>query len=394
MSEARCGAVDLFVKTQTKKPERFSAIIDPADEMLLFDLPSFGGNRERAAIHYLSQGRVIRDNLNQILSWHFAGKGEIKRFLDFASGYGRLTRFMVQEITPDHIWISDIYREGVAFQQRQFGVGGIVSTPNPEQYPDSGKFDCIYVGSLFSHLPQKTFSSWLSKLYSMLNLGGLLAFSVLDFARIPAGTCRPSDGYSFSPSSESATLDHHQYGITHVNEEFVRGQIAQASAGAGHYLRIPRALAGHQDIYALSNAPLQPTDQLNFAHAPVGYLDRCEYNSTGAIVFAGWSADVTPGGSIREVQISVDGELACSAKTTQHRPDVAAHLGIAADTPCAWAALLPAGVPANALITVKIISARAFECVLLIETLADLMLRLLPNAIHHRERVEAKRQRV
>src|SRR3712207_7519003 len=46
------------------------------------------------------------------------------------------------------------YAEGVAFQEREFGVHGIVSTTVPDQFPCDVDFDCILVSSLFTHLPR------------------------------------------------------------------------------------------------------------------------------------------------------------------------------------------------------------------------------------------------
>lgn len=366
-----------FLRLGARCPESFNTCIDDNDEMLLFDLPAFGNDRQRTTIHYLSQGRVIRDNLRQIVNWHFGGFEKIGRLMDFASGYGRLTRYLIQEMPPQRITVSDIYEKGVQFQQRQFGVNGIVSTHRADQYPDAGLFDCIYVGSLFSHLPEETFGQWLRKLYSMLAPGGLLAFSVLDISRGTPGKSSPATGITFSPASESRTLDKKEYGTTHVCEEYVARQISAATGGAGRWQRLPRALTNHQDIYALSNAPL--IAPLKFAHCPAGWLDLCRYLPDGSLGLDGWSYD--PNGGATQVQVYAGGNPLWTGGNTFARPDVARHFALPEGTLCGWRCGLPAGAIApDQTLVLQVTNTAGHDAIFLADSVANLLQRLAPNA--------------
>ncbi|MBO1346566.1 MAG: hypothetical protein EBE86_003795 [Hormoscilla sp. GUM202] len=55
--------------------------------------------------------------VEQIINWKFKGWDRMMEsaFLDFACGYGRFTRFLVQEMSPDRILVSDIYSEAARF---------------------------------------------------------------------------------------------------------------------------------------------------------------------------------------------------------------------------------------------------------------------------------------
>lgn len=156
--------------------------ISAADEMLHFFIYAQGHGLEQSVAMYLDSGRRIWATLRQIIAWRFGSLDWGGRLLDFASGYGRMTRHLVTDVAKDRVWISDIYTEGVAFQQREFGVHGIVSTTDPVDFPADVTFDCILVSSLFTHLPEARFVEWLRCLGTLLEPGGLLLFSVHDMA--------------------------------------------------------------------------------------------------------------------------------------------------------------------------------------------------------------------
>lgn len=57
-------------------------------------------DRELSLSAYFKSGMHIVDTVRQIVEWKFHGFGNVSAFLDFASGYGRSTRFLVREIPP------------------------------------------------------------------------------------------------------------------------------------------------------------------------------------------------------------------------------------------------------------------------------------------------------
>ena len=162
------SVIQEFIRDKVKYPESFKSGISSRDEMYLYALNNAKGDRAEAARRYYRNGSRIMDAVRDIIVRYRGGFDRLDSFLDFACGYGRLTRFLIQEMPAARIWVSDIDAAAVKFQIGQFGVNGIVSTSNPQDYHPTDRFDVILASSFFSHVPEKTFASWLQKLYSLL----------------------------------------------------------------------------------------------------------------------------------------------------------------------------------------------------------------------------------
>jgi 2-polyprenyl-3-methyl-5-hydroxy-6-metoxy-1,4-benzoquinol methylase len=179
----------------------FNTNVHPSDQMLTF-VASVMGSDEIARGQYFRSGAQLMDIVRQVVEWKFGSLDKVASFLDFASGYGRFTRFLVQHLPADRIWVSDIQADAVAFQEEQFGVHGFMSATNPADLGRAEKFDCIFVASLFSHLPERTFGPWLRKLFGMLKPDGLLMFSVHDESLLDPSYQMPEGGLFFREASE------------------------------------------------------------------------------------------------------------------------------------------------------------------------------------------------
>jgi len=245
--------IDTFIQDQTIKPEKINAIIHPQDEMYLYALKNTDGRKDEALLRYFSNGKRILDAVKQIVEWYFDGFENISSFLDFASGYGRFSRFLLQEIPSNKIWVSDIYPEAVEFQKQQFSVEGVVSTNSPEDYRINQKFDCIFACSFFSHTPQKTFIGWLEKLYSSLTENGILIFSTHDLSLMTIETDVEAEEIYFTPESESLFLKTEDYGVTYVGKKWVGKVIQKVTQGKAKWHRIKRGLCGYHDLYIVWN---------------------------------------------------------------------------------------------------------------------------------------------
>jgi SAM-dependent methyltransferase len=298
--------------------------ISTADEMLHFFQFAQGNDLERAVALYLDSGRRIWETLRQILAWKF---GELAagpwdgRVLDFASGYGRISRHLVAEIPPERVWVADVYAEGVAFQQEQLGVHGLVSATDPERWECPVAFDAILVSSLFTHLPERRFLAWLRRLGERLNPGGLLLFSVHDLSLRPEPA--PPAGFVFEARSESGSLDPQEYGSTWVGEAFVRAAVA-AAVGPFPVLRIPRGLASFQDLYVVrKEAAASPFAGLRVAREADGFLEHCSWDGMRSLRLSGWAADRVTGVPPREIRIAIDGASVATCRDLEPRPAVA-----------------------------------------------------------------------
>jgi len=349
MSESNLDLVEnpvikAFIRDQAKFPEDFKLNICEDDEMYLFSLNNVKDDleaRDRALVRYYAIGRSVLDTVKQVVEWHFGSFENVPSFLDFACGYGRFTRFLIQEMPPEKIWVSDIYANAVKFQTEYLGVSGIVSTGKPENYLIDRKFDCILANSFFSHMPERTFTNWLQNLYDLLTPNGILMFSVHDRCLLPPHIEMPANGILFSPQSESQSLDKEEYGTTYVTEKFVRKLVEEVSGGKAFVHRLKKGICRFQDLYVVTNQLVRDFSELKFNHQPGGYIDVAAFTGKGSLYLEGWAADVNLDGRIEEVQVLVNGEVVQRCEPFYDRPDVAAHFQKDAILQSGWNCYLP-----------------------------------------------------
>ena len=294
------------------------------DEMYSYGETVCGG-RPIALMAYFRAGIEINKALRQLVRWKFGTPDKIGTFLDFASGHGRSTRFTVADLSPERMWAADILKDAVNFQREQFHVNALQSATDLDFFHSPVQYDCIFVCSLFTHLPERTFTRWLTKLFSLLKPDGLLIFSVHGDDLLPKDASMPRQGIYFMPLSEIAELKTEDYGATIVTESFVSRAIERAT-GRSQYVRIAKGLTCYQDIYLIANGAL-PSSQLNYEYGAQGCLDFCVWESPGEFEARGWAVDITPGHTIREIQILYNGELIQTCRPAVPRPDIAVYFG-------------------------------------------------------------------
>ncbi len=331
--------------------------VDERDEMLGFFLDILEHDRDRALALYFRTGRQIWETLRAVLAWRFGGLGRIGRLLDFASGYGRVTRYIVQDVPAERVWVSDIYADGVRFQGEAFGVHGLVSTADPADFHCAERFDAILVSSLFTHLPEATFHGWLRRLWSLLAPGGVLIFSVHDAGLFWPPREMPASGLLFEAVSESGSLDTGQYGSSWVTADFVRRAIAalpapgldsapgsdsRADGASAHCL--PRGLLNFQDLWLAVDEPAVDFSDLRLPGRPEAYVEQLSFEPPDRLRVRGWAVDRS-GGALQEVRVTLGDQVLARCRDFEPRQDAADHLAGAGLTPQGWAleALLPRG---------------------------------------------------
>lgn len=147
-------------------------------------------------------------------------------FLEFASGYGRLTRHLAKFPGADKVHASDLMPESVEFTKEKFGVDGFYSNSSPSLVQFPQQYEIVFVLSLFSHLPRSSWADWLEKLCSAVELNGYLIFSTHGegFAK-RNGVELDAEGFFFVASSESEHLLGEEYGTTITSPQFVEDMI-------------------------------------------------------------------------------------------------------------------------------------------------------------------------
>jgi SAM-dependent methyltransferase len=343
------------------------------DEMYQLFLYRFGA-RGPALASYFRSGAVIWGTLRQVLEWRFGGLERVGALLDFASGYGRVSRFIAHALGPERVWVADVYTAGVRFQEERLGVQGILSTTEPEAFACARRFDCVFVSSLFTHLPERTFTRWLARLWALTAPGGVLAFSVHDpslHADAPA-----AGDFRFAPVSESGSLAAADYGTCWASEGFVRQALQSVAPGAAVF-RFPRGLCHYQDLYVAAE---QVTDgpPPDLSGRPEGFVETCSRIGPRRLALAGWGVDRLRGAPLAEVQAVVDGAVVQRCRSLPPRADVAPLFPGERVQPVGWSldlALPPAAPAAATALEVRAVDAGGRESALWQGTVEAALLR-------------------
>jgi SAM-dependent methyltransferase len=350
---------------------RFSRLnldVHVEDEMLVHYRNLQGGDRDRALVLYFDSGRRIWEAMAAVLRWRFGVIGAGLEFLDFASGYGRTTRFAVLDVPPERIWVADVYAGGVRFQEERFGVHGLVSHADPERFDCGETFDAVLASSLFTHLPEEAFRAWLRRLFGLLLPGGVLAFSVHDEALLAACRELPPSGFLFDLVSESGSLP--------AEQSFVRRTLETLAPGASVH-RVPRGLASFQDLYVVVPEPFCDFSGLELRAEPEGFVEHCSIAS-GRLRLAGWVVDRVLRSAPREVRISIGGEVRLALREFQPRDEVAALFPYEQVTGQGWRAevpLPPGTIETGATVTIEVVDAAGASSTLYAEPISAALLR-------------------
>ena len=106
-----------------------------------------------------------------------ARKDEVRSLLDFACGYGRAMRFFRAAFPEATLTACDITEDAVDFCAQEFGAIPVYSREDPAGIDLPGPFDVIWVGSLFTHIPEERWIALLDLLAAVLAPDGLLVFT-------------------------------------------------------------------------------------------------------------------------------------------------------------------------------------------------------------------------
>ena len=313
-----------FIQTAVKNPVTFVAVISPEDEMYTSTRESVA-LKTKAKCDYFAIGRECFKSIENIVEAGGKSFGTVRSFLDFACGYGRVTRYLIEEIQPGRIWVSDIYTGAVDFQVKQFGVNGFYSETEPARLAFPGKFEVIYVGSLFSHLPATRFREWLSTLYSVLDEDGILIFSTHGDSVRPQAMRMDSSGFAFSGNSESGSLSPEEYGSTYVSGSWVSRLAKQI--GIANIQLLGRELRGFQDIYVVTKEYGPPLVNLSRSRYPTGNIDSVVATEDGCLSMSGWAMESGSLHPAKEICIYANDKFLGKATYGMPRPDVQEYFG-------------------------------------------------------------------
>ncbi len=314
---------------------RVDTYIHPTDEMLGFLTEAHGGDPMRGRVAYFLSALAIFDAYHQLVSWRFGGWDRVGRLLDFASGFGRVTRLLVRHLPPDRVSIAEIVPEAVQFQGERFGVHALPSALDPAGFSCGERFDVLFVTSLFTHLPAPSFRAWLGRLAFLLAPGGMMVFTTHDASLRRTDGPFPEEGLLFETVSESRTLETSDYGSTWVTEDFVRRAAREVDPELACH-RIPRGILHHQDLYVLLRPPLPELGEPAFVGDPEGMVEHVSFADAGQLRLRGWAFDPGWGDAVTSVRVRLDRETIGECRAFGRRRDVARALGVPIKESLAW----------------------------------------------------------
>ena len=235
---------------------RVSAEIHPEDFIFhfLFDNPTFQ-SKEQAIEYYFEDGLCSAQKLLSILKEICGFGGEQKiHLLEFASGYGCVTRH-INNVIPFCINTAcDIHQQAIQFIQEKLETEAVLSSSRPEDLHLNTTFDVVFALSFFSHMPKTTWTRWFNSLLPKLKKGGYFIFTThgwlsLKYFGFPKFD---NDGFWFTKRSEQKDLDTSEYGLSAVTPQFVFQQAAKNPETSIVFFR-EAYWWGHQDVYVVKH---------------------------------------------------------------------------------------------------------------------------------------------
>jgi SAM-dependent methyltransferase len=207
------------------------------------------------ADYYFSDGAKSARMLAAAIDRHSAG-GPLS-IMEFAAGYGMVTRHLRRVLPNAAITSCDIHEAAVEFLQTEIGVSAVLSEHRPEDLQFAQQYDVVFALSFFSHMPESSFGRWLGALYRNVKPGGLFIFTTHGLASRPnlGDPEIPESGIWFKPLSEQHDIEGAEYGSTLSTPEFVIRELYANTAAplaefkAGYWWQ-------HQDLY-LARKPCQ-----------------------------------------------------------------------------------------------------------------------------------------
>lgn len=205
-------------------------VVHPNDFMLHFAFKD-GQHDWRGVIDtYLASGKADADLFASAVRDHlgFSTQGSF-RILEFASGFGRVSRHLGSLFPNASIDVADVHLEAVQFVKERLGVTSLLSARVPEEFKPQQPYDIIFCLSFFTHMPHETFGRWIASLYRALDRGGYLMFTTAGrkSLEISGYDVTKMDGKiaSFIAKSEQHDLPGTDYGSMFVTPQYAIQQI-------------------------------------------------------------------------------------------------------------------------------------------------------------------------
>lgn len=181
------------------------------------------------------------------------------RVLEFAAGFGRMSRHFRKTAPNADLVISDIHAPAIEFARQRLGLSAIKSEGRPADVTiDADRYDFVFALSFFSHMPDALFYDWLALLYSSLRLGGYLLFTTHGEASMRtyphlAAMYDASKGHGYALASDQPDIEGDNYGTATTGFDYVLRHIKSTPARLVGFRSA--AWWGHQDEWIVQKPP-------------------------------------------------------------------------------------------------------------------------------------------
>jgi SAM-dependent methyltransferase len=201
---------------------------------------------------YFTEGRRCAHKLAALVGELGMPSAGSYSLLEFAAGYGRVTRFLRAALPGASIAACDIHEQAVTFIEQELGVLAFRSHRVPEEWRAPRRYDVIFALSFYSHMPRETWARWLRAHMDALEPTGALIFTTHGRLSVPyLGSPEiPEEGFWFAPYSEQRDLPPGDYGATLVTRAFVEETVA-STVGGQVTMFSEGAWWTHQDLYVV-----------------------------------------------------------------------------------------------------------------------------------------------
>lgn len=214
---------------------------------------------------YFRTGETAANRIEEALEITEMPRRQVRRIMDFASGYGRVLRHIRARFPDTEIIAADIEPGAIEFCAETFGAIPLKSDIDFAISLQT-KVDIVWVGSLFTHLDSEKWKILIKLFEKSIRKGGLLLFSTAgsfvfeSFSEQAPGGVEVSDvqrmqedfknyGFAFGRYKKSVLRPDSppELGRTLVTQEWVRAFLTNTKFELIHTFE--RGYGNRQDVY-------------------------------------------------------------------------------------------------------------------------------------------------
>lgn len=185
--------------------------------------------------------------------------GDVRDFLDFGAGCGRLILALRGRHPRLRLTACDVDARAMDWGERRVdGCRWVRNEPLPPSPFEADAFDLVWCGSVFTHLDEDRQDRWLQELRRVLKPGGLLVATVHGRAswesRLPPSAVRrlETQGLLYARFDTDAGIHPDWYQVAWHTEDYVRKHWAELFDIRGY---LGGGLQGHQDVVVAQKRP-------------------------------------------------------------------------------------------------------------------------------------------